>query len=102
MSKKKDIERAKRDGPFRQPGTPKPDICPFPGCGRTFTPEEAKSPCCNYHRQFISDLIFALSKISPQAIQGGPEDGPKILVVKPGMEKQAIEEAKRARLGKGP
>ena len=80
----------------RRHGDAKRYICPFPGCGRAFWKEEGKDDLCNYHKQFVGDLVFALNHLRPPQEVVGPQDGTKIFVPKPGMENQAIEEAKRA------
>jgi len=75
--------------------------CPFPNCFRTFEKEEGKEDLCNHHRQFVSDLLFVLSRLKPPEEAVGPQDGPKIYVPKPGMTDQAIKEARQA-AGRGP
>lgn len=76
--------------------------CPFPNCFRTFEKEEGKENLCNHHRQFVSDLLFALDHLKlPEATAAPADDGPKIYVPKPGMTDQAIKEARQA-AGRGP
>lgn len=73
--------------------------CPFPDCPRTFRQLEGQLPLCTEHRRFVADLVYAINNLGPgEEDKTEEEAGPKILVPKPGMEKQAIEEAlKKAR-----
>jgi len=73
--------------------------CPFPNCGAIFAKEPGKPETCLKHRALIADVLFILDnvKTTPEPVEdSGAQDGPKILVPKPGMAKQAIEEARRA------
>jgi len=98
MSKKKNHERAEREGPFRQRQERKDEPryhCPFPDCGALFWKEEGKPNCCPNHRKLISDVRFILAHLKPVA-EPTADDGPKIFIPKPGMENVAIAEARRA------
>lgn len=78
MSKKKNIERAKREGPFRQSTAPPATRyrCPFPGCDWTFTLEAGKPECCDKHRQMIQDYYFIQEHVhrTPKPVAGAPAD----------------------------
>lgn len=72
--------------------------CPFPNCGQIFAKEPGKPETCLKHRALIADVMYILDHTKPPEIEQGPAvgQGPKILVPKPGMSNQAIEEAARA------
>ena len=85
---KKQVFNSKREPLFR---------CPFPGCGAIFAKEPGKPETCLKHRTLISDVLFILDHTrQPEPVQEPADQGPKILVPKPGMADQAIaEELKR-------
>lgn len=93
MSKSSKRKRAEEEGRFQHPGEEKTRYaCPFPGCGRPFTMEEGKPNACNEHRKLIDDVVFILGHLKSQETEP-KENEPFILVPKPGMTKQAIQEA---------
>lgn len=68
-------------------------ICPFPDCVKTFWKEPGKPDACGPHRQLIADVVFIIEhlKTGPKPVG---DTGPVLLVPKPGMTDQAIQEAK--------
>jgi len=105
MAKRKNRERAEREGPFRNQERADETRyqCPFPGCGRAFWKEPGQPDLCNEHRRFVSDLVFALNHLKPPdpVSEKKVKGGPKLFVPNPGMSDKAIQEARQA-AGMGP
>ncbi len=109
MSHKKNIERFKEKGPFRQGTTPPATRyrCPFPGCDWTFTLEAGNPECCDKHRKMVAEYFFIQDHVhrTPKPPQGiGPEalvkslgdrapKGSVILIPKPGQADAAVRQA---------
>ena len=75
--------------------------CPFPNCGSIFAKESGKPETCLKHRALIADVMFILDHTkTPEAGPGiEKEKWPVLLVPKPGMSDQAIEEALKNQKG---
>ena len=68
--------------------------CSFPGCGHTFFQEEGQPNACPDHRKLIADVMFILDHLkTAESTEETGTAGPKLFIPKPGMSKQAIEEA---------
>lgn len=68
-------------------------LCPFPDCGKTFIPVPGTPNVCPDHRKLIADVGFIMAHLARQVEKAKSDEGPAILVPKPGQGEAAIKAA---------
>ena len=56
-------------------------ICPFPGCGKVYTPVDGAAGCCSYHQQLILDINFIQHNVMERPVALIPKSPASGLVV---------------------